>query len=231
MCVQWCLTLYIPIDCNPPGYSVHGIFQARILEWIAISSFRRPSWPRNRTHVSCIGRQTLYHWATWEAPQPLEVWEISVCWLQSVAFCYGKQSWWRQTGRAFYISFWPCKWGRKPPVLACCLWGTFEFLSGNWSPCEPTFLDLCATFSSSWHIGACVLRSTTFGYLSPLFFARVMQNAAHRPVSHLIKTSFPLPCSQISVLNHRKAACSNIHSSCLESSVGLSSFSPCLHIL
>lgn len=53
-----------------------------------------------------------------------------------------------------------------------------------------------------------------------------MQNAAHRPVSHLIKTSFPLPRSQISVLNHRKAACSNIHYPCLENSVGLSSLPP-----
>ena len=33
---QWCLTLYNPIDCSPPGSSVHGILQARILEWVAI---------------------------------------------------------------------------------------------------------------------------------------------------------------------------------------------------
>ena len=35
--VQSCLTLCNPMDCNPPGSSVHGIFQARILEWVAIS--------------------------------------------------------------------------------------------------------------------------------------------------------------------------------------------------
>ena len=43
---------------------VHGIFQARMLEWAAISSSRRSSQPRDRTHVSnvsCIGRQVLYH--------------------------------------------------------------------------------------------------------------------------------------------------------------------------
>ena len=56
-----------PIDCSLPGFSVHGIFQARILEWVFISFPRESSWFRNRTHVSCIGRWILYHWATWEA--------------------------------------------------------------------------------------------------------------------------------------------------------------------
>ena len=55
-----------PMECSPPGSSVHGIFQARILEWIAISSSRGSSWSRARTWVSCIGKQILYHWATRE---------------------------------------------------------------------------------------------------------------------------------------------------------------------
>ena len=37
---QLCLTLYNPTDCTPPGFSVHGVFQARILEWVAISFSR-----------------------------------------------------------------------------------------------------------------------------------------------------------------------------------------------
>ena len=52
-----------PIDCSPPGSSVLGIFQARILEWVAISYFRAASQPRYQTRVSCIsciGRQILY---------------------------------------------------------------------------------------------------------------------------------------------------------------------------
>ena len=56
-----------PMDCKPPGSSVHGIPQARILKWVAISSSRRSSWPRDWTWISCascIGRQILYHWAT-----------------------------------------------------------------------------------------------------------------------------------------------------------------------
>ena len=43
---------------------VHGILELRILEWVAISYYRRPSPPRDGTHVSCIGRWVLYHWAT-----------------------------------------------------------------------------------------------------------------------------------------------------------------------
>ena len=51
---QSCLTLCDPMDCSLPGSSVHGIFQARVLEWVAISFSRRPSQPKNRTWVSCI---------------------------------------------------------------------------------------------------------------------------------------------------------------------------------
>ena len=56
-----------PMDCSPPGSSVHGISQAGILEWVAISSSRGSSQPKDWTHVSCIGRWILYHQATWEA--------------------------------------------------------------------------------------------------------------------------------------------------------------------
>ena len=58
------LTLCNPLDCSPPGSSVHGIFQARTLEWDAISSSRGSYRPRDRTevsYVSCIGRWILYH--------------------------------------------------------------------------------------------------------------------------------------------------------------------------
>ena len=68
---QSCLTLCNPMNCSPPGSSVHGIFQARILEQVAVSYSRDSFWPRDQTHVfcvSCIGKQILYHCATWEAP-------------------------------------------------------------------------------------------------------------------------------------------------------------------
>ena len=48
----WCLTLCDPKDCSSAGLYVHGIFQARILEWVAISYIRGSSQPRDRTQVS-----------------------------------------------------------------------------------------------------------------------------------------------------------------------------------
>ena len=60
-------TLCNPMDCSPPGSSVHGISQARILVCVAISFFRGSSPPRDRTCISCIGRSILCHWATGEA--------------------------------------------------------------------------------------------------------------------------------------------------------------------
>ena len=66
-CAQSYLTLCNHMECSLPGFSVHGILQTRILEWVVISSSRGSSWPRDWIHVSCIGRQILYYWATWEA--------------------------------------------------------------------------------------------------------------------------------------------------------------------
>ena len=60
VCAQLCLTLYYPMDRSPPGSSVLGVFQARILECVAISYFRGSSQPRYQTHVSCIDRWILY---------------------------------------------------------------------------------------------------------------------------------------------------------------------------
>ena len=57
---QSCPTLYDPMNCSPPGSSVHGIFQARVLEWVAIS------FSRDRTQVSCIASRHFTIWATRE---------------------------------------------------------------------------------------------------------------------------------------------------------------------
>ena len=75
--LQSCLTLCDRMDRSPPGSSVHGILQARILEWVAISSSRGSSPARDWIrvfYVSCIGRQVLYHWlAPWKEPQKQRV--------------------------------------------------------------------------------------------------------------------------------------------------------------
>ena len=67
--LQSYLTLCDSTDCSPPGSSVHGILQARMLQWVAMPSSRGPSRPRDIAHVSyvsCIGRRVT---ATWEAPE------------------------------------------------------------------------------------------------------------------------------------------------------------------
>ena len=55
------------MDCSPPGFSVHGILQARILEWVAISSSKGSSRLRDQTQVSCIAAGFFMDWATREA--------------------------------------------------------------------------------------------------------------------------------------------------------------------
>ena len=64
------LTLFCPMDCSSPGSPVHGISQARILEWVAISFSRGSFQSRTQTHISCIsyiGRGFFITIATWEA--------------------------------------------------------------------------------------------------------------------------------------------------------------------
>ena len=55
--LQSCMTLCDPMDCSQPGSSAHGILQARISEWVAISSSGEPSQPRDQT---CICKHVLY---------------------------------------------------------------------------------------------------------------------------------------------------------------------------
>ena len=64
---QSCPTLCNPMDCSPPGSSLHGIFQARILEWVAFSFSRGSSRPTDQTQVSCIVGRRFTLWATREA--------------------------------------------------------------------------------------------------------------------------------------------------------------------
>ena len=66
-CAQLCPTLCNPLDCSPPDSSVHGIFQARILKWAAISYSSGSPWPMDQTCVSCISCMGN-HCTTQEAP-------------------------------------------------------------------------------------------------------------------------------------------------------------------
>ena len=83
-CAKWLQsfpTLCNSMDCSPPGSSVHGILQARILEWVAISSSRGSSRLRDWTHVSyiiCTGRQVLYHWCHLGSPIVTDRWKLNI---------------------------------------------------------------------------------------------------------------------------------------------------------
>ena len=71
MCdTQSCPNLCNTVDCSPPGYSVHGILQARILEWVTIPFSRGSSWPRIGSQVSHTAEKLFTIWATMEALNP-----------------------------------------------------------------------------------------------------------------------------------------------------------------
>ena len=97
MCVcsvtQSCLTLCDPLDCSPPGSSVHGIFQVRILEWVAISSSRGYSWHRDRSLLCLLHWQVdsspLRHlgspsWTICPGPYPKAIWYLNKIWASLV---------------------------------------------------------------------------------------------------------------------------------------------------
>ena len=89
---QSCPTLCDPRDCSPPGSSVHGIFQARILEWAAISFSRGSSRPRDRTQVSrIVGRRSAKYTCIYRAGmlsilRP-EAYEIVVSCISEIIMC------------------------------------------------------------------------------------------------------------------------------------------------
>ena len=89
---QSCPILCDPTNCSLPGFSVHGILQARILEWIAIPFSRGSSWPRDRSLVSCIAGRFFTVWATGKSLSILIKNQLAVnvwayfCTLSSVLF-------------------------------------------------------------------------------------------------------------------------------------------------
>jgi len=110
---QSCLTLCDPMNCSLPGPSVHGILQARILEWVAISFSRGSSWFRDWTWVSCIAGRLLTTWATREAlrlaPPKLSqlIFHSSIMFLTGTTCC-------ETTHANGYYHAWP-RWGDFSP--------------------------------------------------------------------------------------------------------------------
>ena len=75
---QSCLTLCSPVDCSPPGSSVCEILQARILGWVAISSSRGSSRPRDQTLISWIAGRFFAPWAIVDKSQNIRKWMFSL---------------------------------------------------------------------------------------------------------------------------------------------------------
>ena len=75
--IQSCPTLCDPMDCSPPGSSVHGVLQARILKWVAIPSSRGSSQPKDWTQVSCIKGRFFTIWATRESSSHVWMWDLA----------------------------------------------------------------------------------------------------------------------------------------------------------
>ena len=74
-------TLCNSVDCSPPGSSVHGILQVRILEWVAIPFSRGSSHPRDQTQVPCIAGRFLTIWANKKALQNFHMIQQSHSWI------------------------------------------------------------------------------------------------------------------------------------------------------
>ena len=97
VCAWSCLTFCDPMECSLPGSSVHGIFQARTLEWVAISFSRESSRPSNWTQVSCIAGRFFTNLAMREAL-------IHVVYLLKKLFIFKLYP--------FYFLSWPNTWYR-----------------------------------------------------------------------------------------------------------------------
>ena len=91
------LILCDPMDCSLPGSSVHGIFPARILEWVAIYSSKGSSQPRDQTHISFIASSFFTCW-TIRRGQSWRAWQQFHC--QLLSLCYSRNEkvtphlWW-----------------------------------------------------------------------------------------------------------------------------------------
>ena len=104
---QSCLTLCDPMDCSLPGSSIRGIFQARILEWTAVSFSRRFSRPRDWTQVShTVGRHFTV-WATREVQVYIELWKsLEISYKVTLPFCILSSNVWVSVAPHPYHVIW-----------------------------------------------------------------------------------------------------------------------------
>ena len=139
------VTLCDLMDCSLPGSSVHGISQSRILEWVALSASRESSSPKGQTHISCIGRQILYHWAVGKA----QVFSYTVCLFE------GDKSAWVM---------------EKAGVLWCCCFLGFEAVDPF-----PRFLSGSVFKTGTWSFLSGKVKHSPVGHPKPSSFLRFLE--------------------------------------------------------
>ena len=154
-----------PMDCGLPGCSVHGIFQARILEWIAISFSRGSSQPRNWTRVSCIAGIFFTNWAMREAPKvyPLPIFPfLSVTQPQWVYFCTSFQAENSPNSGILYSTlplprtpcFYVCTWAPSfisfKPLLKSLHFREIFYNGLNWVPHLNSYVEAIAPSEFIW---------------------------------------------------------------------------------
>ena len=118
---QLYLTIFDPMDRSPPGSSVRGIFQAGILEWVAISFSRGTSWLRDRTRVSYTAGRLFTIWATREArPSEGELKTILAHSSQLLILLLRQLN----ASASSHLSLSPFLWGLSLSLL-CCLFSSY----------------------------------------------------------------------------------------------------------
>ena len=119
---QSCPTLHDPMDYSPPGSFVHGILQARILEWVAIPFSRESPQPRNWTWVSCNA-------VFWKSSLKTKLSCQARCYLQWIQI----QDYWFLLHCSFHFTTWPCSRPSKRQITwnmnYCCLFSLFCSMS------------------------------------------------------------------------------------------------------
>ena len=183
---QLCLTFCNPLDCRLPSSSVHGILQARMLEWIAIPFSRESSWPRDGTQVSCITSKLFSVWgSTIEEIETKCYWAPKSSWVklpsQRRAQFEGKstaEKWADAPGTAILSEAMPTQFTQEFTALACGAKSisrvTVVFnvntsqLTNGWTP-EMHLLVKCLVLRlhTSFFTGDEVLRSAHKGQLKP----------------------------------------------------------------
>ena len=142
-----------PMNCSPPDSSGHGICQARILECVAVSFFWGPFQSRDHTHISCTGRQILYHWT----PREAHLGQVPKA--RSVLVIYGST-----------LSGISCNWAKREHHHL--LWALLQHVVLDLPRCITTYLMpvLSATIPLSLHLHICfhLVEEVRFGHCSGL---------------------------------------------------------------